>query len=193
MEKDSVLPACCGYDRIKVMDKLITNYEFRLTEPPCAPGSGRYGVEIILPGDISAVFPYLNAVLDDTWYDHENAILIGSDNDRRCAFRTDEIKVAGVAEWGQGGQVAGEVVDRVNQIWQERDSITPSFAERKLPAVIDIYQLLPKTNCRKCGCLTCLAYAADLRNGMVRLEQCLPLLQSEYTESKDRLSALLPG
>ncbi len=172
------------------MDELITDYEYQLDELPCTPGVTVYSVQIILPSDISAVFPYLNAVLEDTWYDHENRILIGSENGWRHAFRSNEIKVAGVTEYTQAGQIASEVVDRVNKVWQQQASITPSFAERKLPTVIEVYQLLPKTNCKKCGYVTCLAYAADLRNSTVGLEQCPTLLQPEYTENKDRLFGL---
>jgi len=174
------------------MDKLITDYEFQLAEAPCAPGSGFFSVQIILPGDISTVFPYLNAVLDDTWYDDENQVLIGSENDRRYAFRPNEIKVAGVTDHLQARQIASEAVDRVNKVWQQRASITPSLAERKIPAVIDIYQLLPKTNCKQCGYLTCLAYSADLRNGIAQLEQCPLLSQTEYARNKERLLNLLP-
>jgi hypothetical protein len=58
-------------------NKLITNYQFRLVEDHHPTGSGRYGVRIILPDDIIASFPYLNTVLDDTLYDHENCILTG--------------------------------------------------------------------------------------------------------------------
>ena len=162
-----------------------------MSEAPCAPGSGFFSVQVTLPNDISAVFPYLNAVFEDTLYDRENQILIGSENGRSHAFRPNEIKVAGVADYAQACQVAVEVVDRVNTVWQERASITPSYVERKLPTVIEIYQLLPKTNCKECGYLTCLAYAADLRNGITQLEQCPLLSQSEYAENRDQLLNLL--
>jgi ArsR family metal-binding transcriptional regulator len=174
------------------MDKLITDYEFQLSEAPCFPGSAFFFVQVTLHDDISAVFPYLNSVFEETLYDPENQILIGSENDRRHAFRPNEIKVSGVADYTQARQIAGEVVERVNRVWQQRAGITPSYTERKLPTVIDIYQLLPKTNCKKCGYLTCLAYAADLRNGIVSLEQCPPLSQPEYSENRDRLLSLLP-
>ncbi len=175
------------------MDKLITDYELQMDEAPCAPGSGFFRVQVVLPGDISAVFPYLNALLEDTLYDRENQILIGSENGRNHAFRPNEITVAGVADYAQARQIARETVDRVNQVWQERADITPSYTERKLPTVIEVYQLLPRTNCKQCRYPTCLAYAADLRNGIARLEQCPPLLQPEYAENRERLLSLLPG
>jgi len=131
------------------MDRLIDDYECRLTEPGCAPGVGVYGLLVTFSGDISAVFPYLNAVLEDTLYDHENRVLIGREKGQRYAFRPGDIRVAGIADIADAPRISREVVDRVNQVWQERDRITPSYRERKVPAVFEIYRFLAKTNCKK--------------------------------------------
>jgi 4Fe-4S ferredoxin len=56
--------------------------------------------------------------------------------------------------------------------------------------VIDIYQLLPKTNCRQCGYLTCLAFAAELRTDPGLLAQCPLLLQPEYSDKVEMLRGL---
>jgi ArsR family metal-binding transcriptional regulator len=162
-------------------DDLITHYEYEIAEAPCAPGSGRYGLRISLSEDISAVFPYLNTVLEDTYYDHENKVLIGRDEQRQYAFRDMDIRVAGVNETTQVPEVARNAVALVNQIWQERTTIKPSFTERKLPTAIDIYRHLPKTNCRQCGYATCLVFASELRTGKCMLEQCPPLFLQENT------------
>ena len=37
---------------------------------------------------------------------------------------------------------------------------------------LDIYKLLPKTNCRECGFATCLAFAMQLAKKAVSLEKC---------------------
>ncbi|MBI2437530.1 MAG: acetyl-CoA decarbonylase/synthase complex subunit gamma, partial [Lentisphaerae bacterium] len=37
---------------------------------------------------------------------------------------------------------------------------------------LDIFKLLPKTNCKKCGCPTCLAFAMKLAQKQASLEQC---------------------
>jgi ArsR family metal-binding transcriptional regulator len=161
--------------------ELITRYEYEIAEAPCAPGSGRYGVRIILSEDISPVFPYLNTVLEETYYDHENKVLIGREERRQYAFRTTEIRVAGVNEAAQAPEAVRKAVELVNRIWQERATIKPSFAERKLPTAIDIYRHLPKTNCRQCGYPTCLVFASELRTGKCMLEQCLQLFLQENT------------
>jgi len=43
---------------------------------------------------------------------------------------------------------------------------------------LDIYKLLPKTNCKKCGFQTCLAFAMQLAKKAVALEKC-PFVSNE--------------
>ncbi len=174
----------------KTTDILIEDYEIQLVEPGCTPGAGRWGVQVNLPSDISAVFPYLNALFDNVWYDHENQIFILREQNQAYAFRPNEIRIARTDDPSHAKQITAELVDRVNHIWQERDNITPRFTEKRLPAVIDIFKLLPRTNCKQCGYLTCLAYAADLRQGAVQLEDCPYLSQPEYAESREKISNL---
>jgi ArsR family metal-binding transcriptional regulator len=174
--------------------KLINDYYFELVEDHHSPGSGRYGVRVSLPADISASFPYLNAVLEDTIYDHENSILIGASNKQRYAFRPHEINLGMVRDPADAASIVDAAVELVNRVWQERNNIMPSFVERKLPPVYELYRLLPRTNCKKCGYPTCLAFAAEIRTGAVPLEQCPLLSQPEYSDSRKQLVALLlPG
>jgi len=138
-------------------NKLITDYRFELIEDHHSPGSGRYGVRVTVLADISASFPYLNAVLDDTLYDRENGILIGTNNRRRYAFRSHEIQAGMVKDPSEAPKIADEVIKLVNRVWEEHEHITPRLKERKLPTVYEIYKLLPGTNCKECGYPTCLA------------------------------------
>ncbi len=43
---------------------------------------------------------------------------------------------------------------------------------------LDIYKLLPKTNCRKCGLATCLAFAMQLAKKTLPIEKC-PFISPE--------------
>jgi len=171
-------------------NKLITDYRFELIEDHHSPGSGRYGVRVTLPADISASFSYLNAVLDDTLYDRENSILIGVSNRRRYAFRPHEIQIGMVRDPSEASSIVDEVVELVNRVWREHERITPSLRERKLPTVYDVYKLLPGTNCKECGYPTCLACAADIRNGVISLEGCPLISKPEYTQNREQIRTL---
>ncbi|MBD3172615.1 acetyl-CoA decarbonylase/synthase complex subunit gamma [Candidatus Bathyarchaeota archaeon] len=56
---------------------------------------------------------------------------------------------------------------------------------------IEIYRLLPGTNCKECGESNCMAYAAKLVNREATLEECKPLLDEKNDEAYSKLWALL--
>jgi len=56
---------------------------------------------------------------------------------------------------------------------------------------IDVYMLLPKTNCKECGEENCMAYATKLVNREVTLEQCPPLLKKENEKAYKQLWEML--
>ncbi len=173
------------------MDELIRDYEIQLVEPGCAPGAGRWGALATLDNDISAVFPYLNAVLPDARYDHENKVLVWTEDTQQYALRSSEIRVAHVEDLAQARSIVSGLLERLNGIWQDRGKITPRFAERKLAPLIDVFKLLPGTNCRKCGYATCMAFAAEIRKHAVGVESCPPLSQPEYIQKREKISQLI--
>ncbi len=56
---------------------------------------------------------------------------------------------------------------------------------------IDIYKLLPKTNCKECGEENCMAFATKLVNREVNLEKCPPLLEEKNKAAYQKLWELL--
>ncbi|MHA1839619.1 MAG: (Fe-S)-binding protein [Candidatus Ranarchaeia archaeon] len=55
-----------------------------------------------------------------------------------------------------------------------------------------ILNLLPKTNCAKCGEATCMAFAVKLINRELELEKCSPLFEDkQYEKERDKLLVLL--
>lgn len=173
-----------------MMDRLAKNYEIQLIEPGCAPGASHWNALLSFPNDISDVFPYLNALFESVWYDHENKTLIWREEDQTYAFRPREIRIAQVQDTQDAREIANEIITRINRIWEDREQTTPRYTERKAPPVIEIYKLLPRSNCRQCGYSACMAFAADLRKGKVLVEDCPPLCQPEHLAKKDRINHL---
>ena len=56
---------------------------------------------------------------------------------------------------------------------------------------IQVYQMLPMTNCKECGETNCMAFAAKLVNREATLSECKPLLEPKYAEAYEKLWALL--
>jgi acetyl-CoA decarbonylase/synthase complex subunit gamma len=56
---------------------------------------------------------------------------------------------------------------------------------------IDIYKLLPKTNCKECGQDNCMAFATKIVNREVELDSCKPLLKPENAKAYAKLQDIL--
>ena len=56
---------------------------------------------------------------------------------------------------------------------------------------IDVYKLLPKTNCKECGEENCMAFATKIVNREVNIDQCPPLLKKEYIKAYSQLKEML--
>jgi 4Fe-4S ferredoxin len=65
-------------------------------------------------------------------------------------------------------------------------------AGKRAPRHLDIWELLPRTNCRQCGEATCLAFAVGLLQQKRKLNECLPLMtDSASAEHRAALEAML--
>jgi ArsR family metal-binding transcriptional regulator len=171
------------------MGRLISSYDLELIAPPCVPGAATWSAKARLQDDITEVLPYLNAELKGADYNHGAKVLIWKAKGKKCAFRPYEIAAAPVAAREEGHRIINELVAIVNEVWERRQEIKPDFKQSRLPALMDIYRLLPKSNCKECGYSTCMGYAAEVRKGKAQPSQC-PGLSGE---NKDSLLRLFEG
>ena len=56
---------------------------------------------------------------------------------------------------------------------------------------IDVYKLLPRTNCKECGEDNCMAFAAKVVNREVSIDKCAPLLKKENEKAYKQLQDML--
>jgi ArsR family metal-binding transcriptional regulator len=165
---------------------LIRGYEIRLATPECYPTSDRLRAFVNLEDDISEVLPYLNAELGGLDYHHQDRILIWANSGKIYAFRPHEIAIAPVLDNEEARELTNSILCTINDIWHRRDKIKPNFGGRKRPpSVLDIYKLLPSTNCKECGFPTCMAFATTVRNDSTKSSLCPYLSVPEYTKLLD--------
>lgn len=166
--------------------KLIREYEMKLSSPGCHPGANWYRVFIAMVNDISEVFPYLNADLKGLVdYNHQSKILLWSPGGKEkiekiYAFRPHEIGITPISDREEAKEFTSKIIDIVNDVWNRRNEIQPKFeGNRPLPTAMDIYKLLPRTNCKECGFLTCMAFAVALRNDF-KISSCPYMLEDDF-------------
>ncbi len=71
----------------------------------------------------------------------------------------------------------------------QQDILQPG--KSKLSMGLMFHKFLPKTNCKRCGKRTCLAFAIDLARGKCQPEECPVLDQPESAADREALAKLL--
>jgi ArsR family metal-binding transcriptional regulator len=147
---------------------------------PCTADANRIRLIAHISGNLTDVFPYLNSVMPQASYNPEAPTLTYMDRHRLISLYPSRIAVAKADEIVDAWRVLEGVRRRANDAWARRGQIAPSYQRRAKPPALEIYNRLPKTNCRECGEKTCMAFALRLWTGDVSSGQCRPIFQGEY-------------
>ena len=168
---------------------LIEDYDLEVTTVPCEPGSEIFGAIARLNVDITPVLPYLNRTLRGAMYNPRAPALTWKRGGRNIVFWPYKIAIGHLEGRAEAEKVAEGLVKRVNRTWERRDEIEPSYEVRRRLGPMEVYQLLPHTNCRACGQPTCFVFATKLVAGQVKLEDCPALQEPQYAGQRAKLDA----
>ncbi len=166
---------------------LLKSYKIKIFNNECMPGAMSVQCFAELDQDISQALPYLNASLGGFEYIKDPPSVtfraqgkLITVHGRKIAINAlkDEIEAKRIIEW---------IKHEINQVWEKRDHIEPSYEGMPKINIIDILKFLPKTNCRKCGAATCMVFAVQLTEGAKGPENC-PYLAKDI---KQRLNSYL--
>ncbi|MGL4605963.1 MAG: (Fe-S)-binding protein [Eubacteriaceae bacterium] len=58
--------------------------------------------------------------------------------------------------------------------------------------IFEIYELLPRNNCKNCGKSSCMDFAKSLIDGEITLGACSPLRNPHYEEQRSELKKQFP-
>lgn len=141
--------------------------------------------------DISAVFPYLNAVMANVMYNPAARSITVKRGDRILTFYPHVAMMAKVEGTEDATAQLAWFQALCNETWQRREHITPLYTRRQLLGPLDVYRLLPALNCRDCGRLTCMAFAFALLMEDEQLSSCPRLQEEPFAEGRRRLAELL--
>ena len=170
---------------------LIDKYDLEVFTPPCEPGAERFSAIVRLATDVREVLPYLNATLRGAVYNAAAPALIWTKAGHRVAFHPYQIAVSNVADRDSAIKEVEGLVRLVNRTWEHRADIEPKFEERRRALPMEVYKLLPQTNCKACGQPTCFVFAAKLTLGQVGLPECPVLQEPQYANRLAQLEDML--
>lgn len=171
---------------------LIEDYEIELYEPECVPGARGviYSAKAHLKEDISQVMPYLNAVLDRPEYSGDYQYILWKEPERSFALRPHELAVSSVLDRRHATELTAKVVAMINDVWEKKEQITPDHERKTRPRTLDIFKVLPGTNCGDCGLASCMAFAVGFAEGSKCPDDCPTLLEPGKEDALKRLKEL---
>lgn len=132
--------------------------------------------------EIGTLFPYINGALDDAlWYeqpDHVRFLFKG----RRCLLYPERAAAHFFDSKESALAFIPSLMAFLKDLDSRRNEIPPNSSRIKHVHVLDIFRLLPGTNCRDCGFASCMAFAAAVSRGRTTADHC-PGLSAPMSEA----------
>jgi ArsR family metal-binding transcriptional regulator len=171
---------------------IAKDYTLDLEAPGCEPGAEYWNATARFEDDISAVFPYLNARWKDAIYSPAARQITFRYEGRAVALKPHEITISNLPDRDTATIEMEKIVAELNNVWMDREHLEARHEPRKRLVAMEIYKLLPQTNCKLCGQASCFAFASKLTVGEADVQQCTPLFdEPQYAEKRQALLAML--
>ena len=165
---------------------LLNSYKITRTLP-CLADPEKIRVIAEVSGEIYEAFPYLNAVLKGCIYNHPALTLTIKKDGKLFTLHAHHITLAKIEDEKEAEEILMWLKDHINETYEKREQIEPNYSMAAELKALDIFRLLPGTNCKKCGELTCLAFAGKLVGRDTEITRCDPLFSEKYQEKRDVL------
>ncbi len=135
-----------------------------------------------LDTDISVIFPYINSIVEDSIYYEKPHYVFFTYDGHDCILHPDEIVLGFFDQREEAIGLVKKLIIFLNDTYSRRESIKPVFKMKRHIPVLDIYKLLPGTNCGECGYSACMAFAATVSKGNSNPQKC-PALGNPIAEN----------
>jgi ArsR family metal-binding transcriptional regulator len=159
---------------------------------PCLAEPGKIIVIGKPDRSLVEVIPYLATLPGIIAYNPETCTLTFRRQPGFLTLYSDKIYITQVRDTEEGMELLTALKDAVNATWEGREELIAVTQARQAPRHLDVYALLPQTNCKQCGEATCLAFAVNLILNKRVLEECTSLQNdAAFTDRRATLEAML--
>jgi ArsR family metal-binding transcriptional regulator len=158
---------------------------------PCIADPEKIRVIAEVSDEIHEVFPYLNAVIKGCIYNHAALTLTIRNEEKLITLHAKHVTLTLIEDEKEAREILDRLKDLINETYMNRDQIEPNYSEGDHLKPSDIQRLLPRTNCKKCGFRSCLAFAFKLVDQKIEIGRCPSLFSEEYNEKRKVLLEML--
>jgi ArsR family metal-binding transcriptional regulator len=166
---------------------LLKTYHLEIFNSKCNPGAMAVHCFAHLDQDVSQAIPYLNAVLGGFNFTREPPSVTFRSQGKLITVHGDKIAINALKDENEARKIVEWLKREINEAWEKKEEIEPSYDSLPRPQVMQVLRLLPKTNCRGCGEPTCMVFAVSVTEGIKGAEDCPPM----SPENKDKLDLYL--
>lgn len=171
---------------------LIESYDLEIEVSTHSTEEFEYEAIARLSIDISPALPYLNATLRNGTYLPDAPAFSWREDSHHIGFWPDRIAIDHLESREDAERWIEKLVGMTNDMWEKRDDIQPDNTQRENLQPLELFRLLPKTNCKECGENTCFNFALKLAAGQIELAKCSPLHRENiFDEQCNELECLL--
>ena len=159
---------------------------------PCLAEPGKI-IVIGRPSDtLDSVIPYLASLPSVIAYNPTTGVLTFRRQPGFLTIYPDQVIFTQVKNMEEGLELLLALRDAINAVWKQRADLIPVTSQRTAARPLDLWELMPKTNCGQCGEATCMAFTFLLIQGKRSLVEC-PTLQSDsnFSSQKSTLETLI--
>ena len=88
---------------------------------------------------------------------------------------TERVYITQLKSADEGLELLAALTEAINATWDHRAELVAVTIGRRAPRPLDVWTLLPQTNCGQCGEATCMAFAFGLLQHKRAVVECPPL------------------
>ncbi len=158
---------------------LLTGYRKEIVRPACNPSFQSVHCLAHLDDDIGEVLPYLNTLLGGSDYSDDPPSVLFQVHGRLIAVYPRKVAINALKDEVEADKVLEWLRTQINDAWEKRHEIEPSYGVAPRPQAIEVLKLLPRTNCRTCGQPTCICFSFLVIQGAKGPEDC-PRLDDQH-------------
>ncbi len=151
---------------------LIKSYRKEIFRPVCNPSFQSLHCIAHLDQDITEVLPYLNSTLGGFEYLKDPPALSLKLQGKLITLHPRKIAVNALKDEMEAEKIMAWLKREINEAWERRAEIEPSYEGTPKPKLLEILRILPKTNCQECGQSTCMVFSSLIAEGIKGAGDC---------------------
>lgn len=158
---------------------------------PCLAEPGKIIVVGRPSRTLDDVLPYLATLPTVIAYNPQAHALTLRRQPGLITLGRERVSITQVKDTYEGLELLAALKEAVNATWEHRHELQAAMAPRRAPRPLDIWALLPQSNCRQCGEATCMAFAFGLVQARHSPGECPPLqTESAFADRRSALEAI---